>query len=102
MTYSNIRSTIAMSSLCACAFAVQISGATLLVGPSRTYKAPNAVAAVVKDGDTVLIDTGTYAGEVSTWTKNNLTLRGKSKFAHVIAPSVISNGKAIWAERPIS
>ena len=37
--------------------------ATLKVGPGRALNAPSAAAAVAKDGDTVLIDAGTYSGD---------------------------------------
>lgn len=48
------------------------------------------------DGDTVLIDAGTYAGEVATWSRNRLLVRGVGGFAKLVAPASISNGKAIW------
>jgi hypothetical protein len=76
--------------------AVSLFSAKLLVGPTQTYKSPSAVSSIVKPGDIVEIDSGTYAGETTTWQVSNLTLRGKSKFAHLVAPSTISNGKAIW------
>jgi hypothetical protein len=70
--------------------------AQLHVGPGQAYTSPSSVASIVKDGDTVEIDSGSYTNETATWRANNLTLRGKARFAHLIAPSVISNGKAIW------
>jgi hypothetical protein len=70
--------------------------AKFIVGAAQTYKSPSAAASLVKDNDTVEIDSGTYVNDTATWRPNNLTLRGKSKFAHVIAPSVIWNEKAIW------
>jgi len=41
---------------------------TWRVGPDRELRAPSAAAAVARDGDTVLIDAGTYVGDVATWT----------------------------------
>jgi hypothetical protein len=76
--------------------AAALSAATIQVGPGRLYKNPSAVASIVKDNDTVAIDSGTYTNETATWTSGNLILRGTAKFAHLVAPTVISNGKAIW------
>jgi len=78
------------------ACALTASAATWQIGPSRTYTTPRAVAGLVADGDTVAIDAGTYADEVATWSKSRLVLRGVGGFAHLVAPSSISNGKAIW------
>lgn len=80
--------------LLACAFTA--SAATWRVGPTRTHTAPRHVANLVADGDTVLIDAGTYADEVATWTRNRLLLRGVGGYAHLKAPASIPNGKAIW------
>ena len=41
---------------------------TFHVGPSQTYPMPSAVANLVQDGDTVLIDAGVYTGDVAVWT----------------------------------
>jgi hypothetical protein len=76
--------------------AISVFPAILPVGPTRTYKSTSAVASIVKNGDTVEIDAGIYTNDSATWRANDLTLRGKSKFAHLIAPSVIANEKAIW------
>jgi hypothetical protein len=70
--------------------------ATWHIGPSRTYTTPKSVANLVSDGDSILIDAGTYADEVATWSRNRLFLRGVGGFAHLTAPVSISNGKAIW------
>jgi len=76
---------------------IPVFAATLLVGPARTYKVPSAVAGVVNDGDTVLIDAGTYVADVAAWTKNNLTLRGTARYAHLQGcGSRCSGDKAIW------
>ena len=57
---------------------------------------PMNAAATARDGDTVEIDAGVYPGETASWNANNLVLRGVSKYACLIAPSTLSNGKAIW------
>ena len=45
---------------------------TWRVGPDRSLTTPSAAAAVARDGDTVLIDAGSYAGDVATWTPGRL------------------------------
>ena len=58
---------------------------TWRVGPDRELPTPSAAAAVARDGDTVLIDAGTYVGDVATWTQDDLTLRGVGGRAHLRA-----------------
>ena len=69
---------------------------TLRVGPDRALATPSAAAAVAKDGDTVLIDPGTYSGDVATWTQDDLTLRGDGGRVHLRADGHDAQGKAIW------
>lgn len=69
---------------------------TWLVGPGRSLTTPSAAAAVARDGDTVLIDAGTYSGDVATWTQDDLTLRGDGGRAHLRADGQSAQGKAIW------
>jgi hypothetical protein len=69
---------------------------TWRVGPERHLTTPSAAAAVARDGDTVLIDAGTYSGDVAVWTQDRLTLRGAGGRAHVEADGQSAQGKAIW------
>jgi hypothetical protein len=69
---------------------------TWRVGPGRELAVPSAAAAVARDGDTVLIDAGTYSGDVATWTQDDLTLRGDGGRAHLRADGNDAQGKAIW------
>ncbi|HVZ41915.1 MAG TPA: right-handed parallel beta-helix repeat-containing protein [Candidatus Kapabacteria bacterium] len=69
---------------------------TWLVGASRTYTAPSKVSSLVKDGDTVAIDAGTYTEDVAHWTANNLLLMGVGGYAHLNANGTAFGGKAIW------
>ena len=69
---------------------------TFFIGAQREYKNPRAVASLVADGDTVLIDPGIYKDEAVIWRKNNLTLMAEGEYAQLIAPKNISNQKAIW------
>ncbi len=68
---------------------------TLLVGKGKTFSSPCKAINAVFEGDTVLIDVGTYT-EACIWSTDKITLRGVAKFAHMKGPENISNGKAIW------
>lgn len=69
---------------------------TWRVGPHRALATPSAAAAVARDGDTVLIDAGTYVGDVAVWTQDDLTLRGAGGKARLQAAGRSAEGKAIW------
>ncbi len=88
--------TVLSSLLAITLYACGIDAATFLVGQARAFKTPSDVAGTVGNGDTVLIDTGTYTGQACTWSANNLTLRGAARYAHLIPPNPVPNEKAIW------
>jgi Right handed beta helix region len=69
---------------------------TWRVGPNRLLTTPSAAAAVARDGDTVLIDAGSYVGDVATWTQDDLSLRGVGGRARLQADGRSAQGKAIW------
>lgn len=70
---------------------------TLQVGPTRTYKKPSEAAAASIDGDVIEIDAGVYLGDVCTWTRSNLILRGVgSGRAHLNANGANAQGKGTW------
>lgn len=73
-----------------------LSATTWLVGAGKTYTKPSQVMPLVNHGDTVLIDSGVYLGDVGTWTKNNLLIKGVDGFAHLKANGSHAGGKAIW------
>jgi len=50
-------------------------GDTLKVGPSQTYKAPSAAAAVAKNGDRIEIEPGQYF-DCAVWEADNLVIEG--------------------------
>lgn len=87
----------------AAAFVLQsiaLTAETWLVGPTREYKTPSAVAILVKDGDVVSIDPGEYVGDVAIWRAHKLILRSNS---NSMRPDVIlradgkaAEQKAIW------
>lgn len=74
------------------------TGKVWQVGPTRQYKKPSDVVALVQDGDTVEIDSAVYRCDTSVkWRANNLTLRGVGGRPHLDAKGCsISGGKAIW------
>lgn len=74
-----------------------LAAAELRVGPGQKYANPSAAAAAARDGDTVTIAAGVYAGDVCRWRANRLTLRGAGAGKTVIeAAGKICEGKAIW------
>jgi len=78
-----------------------LQAAVWQVGPAKTYTFCCKVAALVKDGDTVLIDAATYLDdEQVTWTANRLLIRGVGGRPVLIAGAKlennVSNGKGIF------
>ncbi len=71
--------------------------ATLKVGPDKQFKTVRAAALVVQDGDIVEVDGGVYSGDVATWRKNNLTVRGVGgSRPHLTANGKNEAEKGIW------
>jgi hypothetical protein len=66
------------------------------VGPGRALSSPSAAARVVRDGDVVEIDAGTYRHDAAVWRADNLTIRGVGGRAHLQADGAYAEGKAIW------
>lgn len=76
---------------------VRVSHARVLrVGPRRALRTPSAASAVARDGDTILIDAGTYPGDVATWRADDLTLRAADGRVRLPARGNHAQGKAIW------
>lgn len=69
---------------------------TWLVGPTRQYTVPSAVMNLVADGDTVLIDSGLYTGDVGVWNNNDLVIRCPDGMARFNANGNIAQEKGIW------
>lgn len=79
-----------------CLFSISCFANTWQVGPTRTYTKPSQVSNLVQNGDTVLIDAGTYANDVARFTAHNLLLRGVGGLAHLQCGGTVYGGKAIW------
>src|SRR6185437_4398634 len=69
------------------------SGATLDVGPTRTYKTPSAAAAVAKNGDHIRIDPGQYF-DCAVWHADNLVIEGTG--AGVVITDKTCMGKGLF------
>jgi len=66
------------------------------VGPGKPHQKPSQVSGLVQDGDTVLIDAGTYAGDMAFWKADGLLLKGEGGMAHLDADGKSAGQKAIW------
>ncbi len=75
---------------------VAASGAILRVGSDKPYKTVRAAASAVQDGDIVEVDSGVYTGDVATWRRNDITIRGVGGRAHLRADGANEGGKGIW------
>ncbi|MGH9616200.1 MAG: hypothetical protein ACRD28_05600 [Acidobacteriaceae bacterium] len=74
-----------------------LRAAILHAGPTRKYKTPCAALKVAKDGDTVLVDSAIYKGDVCAFWQNNLTVRGIGETRpHIEADGKIAEDRGIW------
>jgi len=69
-----------------------VSARTLIVDPNKELKSPSAAAAIVKSGDTVLIEPGEYT-DCAIWNANNLVIEGKGD---VVIRDRVCEDKAIF------
>lgn len=72
------------------------TGRVLEVGAGKTYAVPSAAAAVAQNGDVIKISAGDYRGDVTTWSRSNLTVCGVGGRARLYADGRSAQGKAIW------
>ena len=73
---------------------------TLRVGPGQQVRSISVAAAMARDGDTVEIEAGDYAGDVAVWKQDSLTIRGVgSARPRLLASGVSAESKAIWVIR---
>jgi hypothetical protein len=83
--------------LLACIFCLGSSaahGATLQVGPGQTYPTVNSAVAAANDGDTILVQAGTYTNDFSEIT-HQVTLQSVGGMVTMQATQDIPNEKAI-------
>lgn len=73
---------------------------TITIGVGKNYATPNGLynANVLMDGDTILIDAGTYTGIASlcVWQRNNLVIKGVQGRPHMKAEGSYIWGKGTW------
>jgi hypothetical protein len=69
---------------------------TLNVGPASDFKTPSQAAAIAQTKDTILIQAGTYLGDVCYWAPDSITIKGINGFAHLEANGKSYGQKAIW------
>lgn len=83
----------------ALAAALAIAGAdarTIVVGAGGEVARIADAAGLARDGDTVEIAPGTYAGDVAVWTQDGLTLRAQACCVVLDAQGAAAEGKAVW------
>jgi hypothetical protein len=94
------KASLCLGAILPLALAVPLRAATLLVGPTRTYKTPCAAIAAASPGDIIEIDPALYQGDVCAWTTDNLTLVGvlapDGSRPHLDADNKNAQGKGIW------
>lgn len=77
----------------------QATGRRLHVGPQHALQRPSQAAAAARDGDVVLIDAGTWRGDVATWPQHRLTICAVGGPVHLHADGQHAGGKGIWVLR---
>jgi hypothetical protein len=72
---------------------------TLQVGPGRQIHTISEAAKMARNGDTILVDPGVYAGDVAVFNQDRLTIRATGGRARLAANGANAEGKAIWVVR---
>lgn len=72
------------------------NGRTLRVRPNDPLLSLAATARAARDGDTIEVEPGNYAGDVAAWPQNDLTIRGIGSRPVLIADGKSAEGKAIF------
>lgn len=72
------------------------SGRVLRVKPGDPLLSLAATARAARDGDTIEIEPGSYAGDVAAWPQSDLTIRGVGKRPVLLAEGKSAEGKAIF------
>jgi hypothetical protein len=79
--------------------AIAAGPTTLHVGPGRPLRTIAEAAKRARSGDTILIDPGTYPGDVAVFTQDRLIIRAVGGRARLDANGASAEGKAIWVIR---
>ncbi|MBL8379808.1 MAG: hypothetical protein JNM79_18205 [Burkholderiales bacterium] len=76
-----------------------VAGRAIPVGPQRALRSLAAAAAQARDGDTIEVDAGDYAGDTSVWTHDRLVIRAVGGPVRLLASGQAAEEKAIWVVR---
>ena len=71
----------------------------LQVGPTRTINTVAQSSIMARAGDTIEIDSGTYAGDVGIWEHDDVTVRAVGGRVRLLADGASAEGKGIWVVR---
>ncbi|KAB2966992.1 hypothetical protein [Zoogloea sp.] len=82
------------ATLAVCSASAQ--AATLTVGPYEAITRIAEAARLAKDGDTVLIQPGTYRGDVAVWRQRSLDIRGIGQRPVLEAAGASAEDKGTW------
>lgn len=72
------------------------NGRVLRVSPSDPLLSLAATARAARDGDTIEVESGTYAGDVAAWPQSDLTIRGIGQRPVLVADGKSAEGKGIF------
>lgn len=73
-----------------------LQAAVITVGPGEPLRSVADAARLARDGDTVLIQPGSYRGDVAVWHQKSLEIRGVGERPVLDARGSVAEGKAIW------
>jgi hypothetical protein len=92
----SLRLAVVSSALLGLGFSASASAATLNVGAGMTYPTPCRAFAAAAAGDTILINAGTYSGDVCGIYAHNLIIRGVNGRPKIDAAGRNAMGKGTW------
>ena len=98
-TWYGAAAVLASGSARAAADAGSASTRTLNIGPDLPLRTLTQALRQAGEGDTLMLQAGTYAGDVGTITQPGLTLRGMHAGATLVAEGSHAEGKAILVVR---
>jgi hypothetical protein len=68
----------------------------LAVGPEREFSTIASAALAARDGDTVEIEAGVYAGDVAVWPQSGITIRSAGGRVRISSAGRTAEGKGIF------
>lgn len=95
----NTKNAMAATLLLCLSVATTAAGRVVAVGPQRPVKTLAEAARLARDGDTVEVDAGVYARDVTVWTQDDLAVRAVGGRVRLLADGAAAEDKAIWVVR---